>query len=555
MFSSRFLFLLLCMTLTAAVSAQQEISISGSLESNVNFYMEDTLRGATNTPQYAHQPVGTDTWLTLRANACGFDLGLRYDLFINSALLNPTNSYTAQGIGRWFIGRKVGKFDILGGYIYDQFGSGIIFRAYEERPLLIDNALVGVRLSYTLAPDWKLKGIIGRQKNLFDLYSSTLKGVSLEGFKALGEAGTVTIAPGAGILHKTLSDEQMDALAGTLGQYTPADFIDSVPYNSLAVSAYNTLSVGRFSWYIEGALKSEEVINDIYAPRTLWTGDTSIGKFVLEPGYVIYTTVSYAGGGLGISGQYKRTHNFAYRADPFVSLNRGFINFLPPMSRVNTYRLTSRYSPATQDLDEQAIQLDLRYAVRKNLSILVNVSKIIRPEADGSGGDIYSDNRDIYTEVFTQVTWKKPKVWTLIGGLQYQEYDQELYLGKSGAPNIVAVTPYVDYLYKFTPKKSIRFESQYMSTEQDFGSWWYGLVEYSVSPHWIFELSDMWNVKPAKAGADKLHFPTAGVVYSDGPTRYSLRYVKQVEGIVCSGGICRLEPAFSGFKMNITSSF
>jgi hypothetical protein len=70
----------------------------------------------------------------------------------------------------------------------------------------------------------------------------------------------------------------------------------------------------------------------------------------------------------------------------------------------------------------------------------------------------------------------------------------------------------------------------------------------------------MWNIKPVEDPGstepeDKLHFPTAGVVYSSGNTRYAFRYVKQVEGIVCSGGICRLEPAFSGFKLNISANF
>ena len=36
---------------------------------------------------------------------------------------------------------------------------------------------------------------------------------------------------------------------------------------------------------------------------------------------------------------------------------------------------------------------------------------------------------------------------------------------------------------------------------------------------------------------DKIHYPTLGVVYSNGANRFSLRYVKQVEGVVCSGGI------------------
>ncbi|MEP6795481.1 MAG: DUF6029 family protein [Saprospiraceae bacterium] len=532
--------------------AQDQLNLSGSLESNVNFYMRDTKIGAANTPQYEHQLVGTETWLTVRAQVSGFDLGIRYDIFANSALLNPQDSYTAQGIGRWYVGKKIGKLAILAGHIYDQFGSGVIFKAYEERPLLIDNALVGLKLTYEISPTWTIKGIAGRQKNLFDLYPSVLKGVNIEGFKSFGEEGKLSIAPGIGIMHKTISDQQMDALAGTLSQYTPEDFIHEAPYNTLAGSVYNTLSAGRFTWYVEGAYKTEDVIYDQFAPRTLWTGVPSKGKFVLTPGHLIYTSLSYAGGGLGLTAQYKRTKNFNFRTDPFVSLNRGIINFLPPMSRINTYRLTARYSPATQELDEQAFQFDATYAISKKIGVLINVSKINRPDA--------TENNDIYTEVFTQISVKQPRKWNLLAGVQYQEYNQELYEGKPGVPSVRAVIPYVDYLIKVDQKKSFRTELQYMSTKQDHGSWVYGLEEFSISPHWLFELSDMWNIQPAlnADGTDKtekLHFPTAGVVYSAGPTRYSFRYVKQVEGIVCSGGICRLEPAFSGFKFNISSNF
>jgi hypothetical protein len=551
MASKPYLLALVISTITTIGWGQEPISVSGSLETNVNFYIRDPEIGAANTPQYEHQQVGLDTWLSLRAQIAGFDLGVRYDIFANSSLLNPTDSYTDQGLGRWYIGRKIGKLSILGGHIYDQIGSGVIFRAYEERALFIDNALVGLKASYEISPNWTIKGLAGRQKNIFDLYPSVLKGLNIEGFKSFGD-GKVSIAPGAGIMHKTLSDEQMDALAGTLGQYTPEDFIAEAPYNTLAATVYNTLNAGRFTWYVEGAYKSEEVIYDTYADRTLWTGVTTTGKFVLDPGYLAYTSLSYAGGGLGVSGQYKRTSNFNFRTDPFVTLNRGFINFLPPMSRLNTYRLTARYSPATQDLSEEAVQFDVRYAFNKNLSVLVNFSNINRPKA--------VENHDIYTEVFTQVSMKKPLKWTLIAGVQYQKYNQELYEGKPGVPQVHAVTPYLDYLVKFNQKKSLRTELQYMSTKQDYGSWIYLLEEYSISPHWIFEASDMWNISPAKNedGTDKindLHFPTLGVVYSAGPTRYALRYVKQVEGVVCSGGICRLEPAFSGFKFNLSANF
>ncbi len=549
MLTLRTVFLAVFVGLPLFVSAQEELSLSGSLATNVNFYIRDPDIGAANTPQYDHQQIGFETWLNISAQYAGFDFGFRYDIFNNSALLNPQDSYTAQGLGKWYAGKKVGKLSILGGYIYDQFGAGTIFRAYEERPLLIDNALVGLKLTYELSDDWTLKGIGGRQKNLFDLYSSVLTGLSLEGYVTIGEKG-LSLAPGFGVLHKTLSDDQMEALAGTLSSYTPEDFIAVAPYNTTAVSLYNTLSYGRFSWYLEGAYKSEEVIFDNFAPRTLWTGVASEGKFVLTDGYVLYTTLSYAGGGLGLSGQYKRTKNFAFNTDPFVAQNRGMINFLPPMARINTYRLTSRYSPATQVLDEQALQLDIRYALNKRVSFHVNISHITRPDA--------TDNKYIYDELYTQVTWKKPQKWTFIGGVQFQDYNQELYEGKPEVPDVMTITPFIDYLYKFDRKKSLRVEFQYMNTQEDHGSWLYSLLEYSISPHWVFELSDMYNVAPnVKDGEDatKLHFPTAGVAYSAGRTRYALRYVKQVEGIVCSGGICRLEPAFSGIRFNLSSNF
>ncbi|MEO6130335.1 MAG: DUF6029 family protein, partial [Saprospiraceae bacterium] len=185
--------------------AQEQLTLSGSLESNAYFYMRDTKIGAANTPQYDHQLIGNETWLTLRAQVSGFDLGIRYDFFANSALLNPQDSYTAQGIGRWYVGKKIGKLGILAGHIYDQFGSGVIFRAYEERPLLIDNALVGLKLTYEISPTWIIKGIAGRQKNLFDLYPSFLKGVNIEGYKSFDGEGKISIAPGLGIMHKTLS--------------------------------------------------------------------------------------------------------------------------------------------------------------------------------------------------------------------------------------------------------------------------------------------------------------------------------------------------------------
>lgn len=221
------------------------------------------------------------------------------------------------------------------------------------------------------------------------------------------------------------------------------------------------------------------------------------------------------------------------------------------MNRVNTFRLTARYAPATQDLSELAFQTDIRYRFNKKLSTLVNVSFI--NTLDGTA---------LYRELFTEIIYKKSRSLIFTGGVQLQSYNQEIYETKPDVPMISTITPYIDVLYKLSRKKSIRFESQYMNTEQDFGNWVFGLVEFGAAPHWIIESSVMYNLVTgvnSPVGSDgkkvKLAYPTFGVVYSHKSNRFSLRYVKQVRGVVCSGGVCRLEPAFSGVKFGISSTF
>jgi hypothetical protein len=98
--------------------------------------------------------------------------------------------------------------------------------------------------------------------------------------------------------------------------------------------------------------------------------------------------------------------------------------------------------------------------------------------------------------------------------------------------------------------------------KNDYGDWVFGLLEFTMAPHWTFTLSDMYNLGPGKLSPTdsegekaQIHYPRVDIFYTQKSNRYSLSYVKQVEGVVCSGGICRLEPAFSGVRMSITSTF
>ncbi|MEO5581433.1 MAG: DUF6029 family protein, partial [Saprospiraceae bacterium] len=94
---------------------------------------------------------------------------------------------------------------------------------------------------------------------------------------------------------------------------------------------------------------------------------------------------------------------------------------------------------------------------------------------------------------------------------------------------------------------------EYMYSKQDQGSWTNVLIEYSIAPIWVFSVSDMYNIQPVSG--EKHNYYTAGFVYSKEATRLGLSYVRQRAGIVCSGGICRYEPAFNGIKFSLESRF
>lgn len=533
----------------------QEITIpgtfSGSFQFNGNFFSENDSIGATGNPQYDHQLYGAEGWLGLNYNYMGFDVGVRFDLYNNSNLINPQDSYTDQGLGRWYIKKKIKKFHLSAGYLYDQIGSGIIFRAYEVRPLAIDNALYGFRGIYDINENWKFKGFTGKQKFRFDSYPTIIKGASIEGFIAPkdreeGEAERKvnwSLAPGAGIVNKTVADDEMNRIVNTISTYAVQDSIGA-RFNTVAVTLYNTLTVGRFNWYVEGAYKTyDNYFDPFLAKNSDAGGPPSFGRLDLQEGTTIYTSLSWAKKGFGISIEGKRTENFTFRTNPFVQLNQGTINFLPPMARENAYRMTTFYQAATQELGEQAFQIDLKYAPSRKLNFNVNLANITN-----------LDDELLYRELYTEINFKYKRKWQITGGVQFQQYNQEIYEVKPKVPMVETIVPNVDFLYKFNRKKALRIEAQYLHTEQDRGSWAYGLAEFTIAPKWAFVLSDMYNVSP-KNGIKARHYPRADIFYTNGPNRFSLSAVQQVAGVVCTGGICRFEPAFSGVKFTVNSVF
>ena len=141
----------------------------------------------------------------------------------------------ASGAGTF---KKHSKMDISVGYLYDQIGSGIIFRAFEERPLLIDNALFGARLVMRF---FRLEdqGIHQCQKQQFDVYSSVIKGLEYR-WLSRWRRGRQLVALLLVSAWSTalLDDAAMNSLVATINTYTKEDAL-CPKYNAYAFSVFN----------------------------------------------------------------------------------------------------------------------------------------------------------------------------------------------------------------------------------------------------------------------------------------------------------------------------
>ena len=537
-----------------SATAQDKGVFSGNLQSNFNVFLKDSLIGAVEgaSPQYGKQISSSESWLFLNYDIKGWHFAARYDLFNNSNLLNPADAYSGQGLGFWQIKKEVGDLEITAGSFYDQFGSGAIFRAFENRLIGIDYAMEGVRLKYKIADDFVLKAFTGKQKGGLDRRFETspqiVKGINAEkGFKS-GKGSILNV--GVSAVNRTLDGNAYSKLVTEiqgLGLSKEEGFYPK--YNTYLMNGYFNASVGKFGVNGEFNYKTAEPTKD--NRDSLINGNGNLA--ILGVSYSKRKLGRNKKGGLGVNVQYRRIDNFALNVDPYsqLSLLQGLLSYQPSLSRQASYRLLARYQAPAQFTGEQGVQAEIIYSLNKKTNVTLNFSNI----TDLNG-------EQLFREQFVQVEHKINKKWKGKLGLQMVNYNQEVYEVKplEKADEVETFTPFGELTYKINRKNSLRFESQMLLTKQDLGSFYHGIIEWNSSPKFSIAISDMVNTNPVRivneSLADQvLHYPSVFVKYNIKTTSFTAAYIKQVEGVVCTGGVCRLEPAFSGLRFTLSTQF
>jgi hypothetical protein len=549
---------MVCLTFISAQEGDNKKDkgeFSGNFQNTNQFYVNDPKIG-TNTTQYKRELSSSDAWLYLNYKLKGFNFNLRYDVFNNSPLFNPSEAFTKSGIGIWSVSKDIDKFNITVGYFYDQFGTGMVFRAFEDRNLGLDFAINGARVIYTPNENTQIKAFTGLQKFRFDVRPEVIKGLNIEHRIEVND--NLNFQLGASAVNRTIDQNTMNTIVGAINNYELKNrFIPT--YNVYLGNIYNTLSYKKFSLYTEYCQKSQEAIfNPI------------LDRMELRDGRVYYTSLSYSTKGLGINAQYKRIESFSLRTSPLENLNLGMIAYLPSLTRQNTYRLLARYNAVVQELGENAIGMEFTikpqgaYFKKHQTTININTSVVTAKDNFDSKSlnpfDFEKDTARYFREHYIDVSHKFNKKFKAMLGFQYINYNQQLFeLKPKNYDYVTAKTYFGEITYKLTSTRSLRVEAQYLETKQDLGSFINGTVELNIAPHYSFSVGDMVNVnrviRDANASQDLIHYWNVFGSYTYKTTRLTGGYIKQVEGVNCTGGVCRVEPAFSGVRVTLQTNF
>ena len=164
-----------------------------------------------------------------------------------------------------------------------------------------------------------------------------------------------------------------------------------------------------------------------------------------------------------------------------------------------------------------------------------------------SDKNLTKESRLLWRDINADIEHRWNKNWKTSVLVSVQEWSPTHGMDdKTYASNIFVV----DNTYKFNRKMALRVELQYLYSQDYEKDWMAALAEFSVAPRWSITVSDMYN-----NGSTKVHYYNASASYTLKGTRVQLGYGRNRAGYVCSGGVCRYTPAYTGANLVVTSTF
>ncbi|MDA9339734.1 DUF6029 family protein [Polaribacter sp.] len=530
--------------------SQENSSISYGFESNSQYYLDDSKTGDFLEPNRFR----SNNFFKIDYSYQNFYAGLQVESYEPKALLNYSPNLDKTNLGLYYIGYKTKKIEFTLGHFYEQFGSGLILRSWEDRQLGINNALRGGRIKFSPKEYLHFTGFYAKQRKGFAISKGNIVGFNSDiDFSSAFKFENSSF--NAGFSYVGRSQERTETnfdynnrtdLFSTRLEFTKDNFYSNLEY----------VAKGKDAVIIQNQIKNA------------------------KKGAALLANFGYAKKGLGINATFRRMENMSIYSDREANgniYNESVVNYLPALTKQHDYLLTNIYvyqaqpqvsfqDPSLLKSGEIGGQLDVYYKLKKGTllggkygtKIAINFSSWhgLKADYDFSGFDYETEffgfGEKYFSDISIEVRKKWSKQWNSIFYYVNQSYNKryiEETFGKINANIAVG-----EATYKMGKGKSLRFEAQFLATNDDKKNWVGGTIEFNATSKLAVYINDIYNYGNDLVD-EQIHYYNAGGSYTVGAHRFALNYGRQRGGLICIGGVCRNVPESTGISANITMSF
>jgi len=330
----KILFVAFLSILVLGLKAQNNVlgggEVHGSFQADAQHYQKDSAIGADEIPE----KMAVNAFLEMRYTNKGFEAGMRYELFM-PPIQGYDSRWKGNGFGYRYLRYSNERVDVTAGNFYEQFGSGMILRGYQEWNLGFDNSFDGVRVKYKMKA-LSITGLVAKQRLYWELGPGLVRGVdgqlSLNDFIRKINSSKTRVFLGLSFVSRYQVDQNP---------------IYNLPENVGAYAGRFQLFRGGFNFKMEMAKK----INDPNATN----------NFIYKEGNAVMAEIGYSQKGLGFTLQLNRSDNMDFRSSRTATGFDSQLGYIPAMTRQHAYTLAAFYPYASQANGQMGLQATLIY--------------------------------------------------------------------------------------------------------------------------------------------------------------------------------------------------